>query len=168
MELYDIIFYLLALMVVASAAIVVGAKNIVRAAYALLFTFLGVAGIYILLGADFIGVTQLMVYVGGILILILFGIMLTSKVYSVDIRKDNAYIIPSIVIVGIFAAFLIFIMTETAWPVASNPAFPNTTVFELGKSLLVHYSLIFEILAVLLLIALIGAATLARNDNKEK
>ncbi len=168
MELYDIIFYLLALMVVASAAIVVGAKNIVRAAYALLFTFLGVAGIYILLGADFIGVTQLMVYVGGILILILFGIMLTSKVYSVDIRKDNAYIIPAIVIVGVFAAFMIFIMTETAWPVASNPTFPNTTVFELGKSLLVHYSLIFEILAVLLLIALIGAATLARNDNKEK
>ncbi len=167
MELYDIIFYLVALMVVVSAAIVVGSKNIVRAAYSLLFTFLGVAGIYILLGADFIGVTQLMVYVGGILILLLFGIMLTNKVYSVDIRRENAYIIPSIVIVGIFAAFLIFVMTETNW-VTADPTFPNTTVFELGKTLLVHYSIIFEILAIVLLIALIGAATLARNDNKER
>ncbi len=167
MELYDIIFYLIALTVVVSAAIVVGSKNIVRAAYSLLFTFLGVAGIYILLGADFIGVTQLMVYVGGILILLLFGIMLTNKVYSVDIRRENSYIIPSIVIVGIFAAFLIFVMTETNW-VTADPTFPNTTVFELGKTLLVHYSIIFEILAIVLLIALIGAATLARNDNKER
>jgi len=167
MELYDIIFYLVALMVVVSAAMVVGSKNIVRAAYSLLFTFLGVAGIYILLGADFIGVTQLMVYVGGILILLLFGIMLTNKVYSVDIRRENAYIIPSIVIVGIFAAFLIFVMTETNW-VTADPTFPNTTVFDLGKTLLVHYSLIFEILAIVLLIALIGAATMARNDNKER
>ncbi len=167
MELYDIIFYLLALLIVVSAGIVVGSKNIVRSAYALLFTFLGIAGIYVLLGADFIGVTQLMVYVGGILILLLFGIMLTNRVYSVDIKTENSYIIPSIVIVGIFAAFMIFIMTETNWQVV-DPTFPTTTIFDLGKTLLVHYSIIFEILAILLLIALIGAATLARNDNKEK
>jgi NADH-quinone oxidoreductase subunit J len=167
MELYDIIFYLLAVLIVISAFIVVGSKNIVHSAYALLFTFLGVAGIYILLGSDFIGVTQLMVYVGGILVLLLFGIMLTNRVYSVEIKTASSYIIPSITIVGIFAAFLLFLMTETNWNVA-DPTFPETTVFSLGKTLLTQYSIIFEILAIVLLIALIGAATIARSDNKER
>ncbi len=167
MELYDIIFYFFALMIIASAGIVVGSKNLAYSAYALLFTFLGVAAIYILLGSDFIGVVQLMVYVGGILILLLFGIMLTNKITSVEIRNESTFVIPTIIAIGIFAAFLIFIMTSTNWTVFTSQ-FPSSTIKSIGKELLTKYSFIFELMAVILLIALIGAATLARNDNKEK
>ncbi len=167
MELYDIIFYFFALMIVGSAAVVVGSKNLAYSAFSLLFTFLGVAGIYVMLGADFIGVVQLMVYVGGILILLLFGIMLTNKITSVEIRNESTFVIPTIIAVGIFAAFLIFVMTETNWTTLA-PQFPNSTIKLLGRELLTSYSFVFELLAVILLIALIGAATLARNDNKEK
>ena len=167
MELYDIIFYLFAILVIGSAAIVVASKNLAHSAFSLLFTFLGVAGIYVMLGSDFIGVVQLMVYVGGILILLLFGIMLTNKITSVEIRNESTFVIPTIVTIGIFAAFLIFIMTETNWTVL-QPQFPRTTIKSIGTELLTHYSFVFELLAIILLIALIGAATLARNDNKEK
>jgi len=84
MGLYDIIFYLFAIITVVSAAIVVNVKNIVHAAYSMLLTFFGVAGIYVLLGADFLAVVQIMVYVGGILILLLFGVMLTNKITNVE------------------------------------------------------------------------------------
>ncbi|MEK6571394.1 MAG: NADH-quinone oxidoreductase subunit J, partial [Bacteroidota bacterium] len=78
MQLFDIVFYVFALVTVVSAFVVVFSKNIVHSAFSLLFTFFGVAGLYVLLNADFLAVTQLLIYVGGILILLLFGVMLTS------------------------------------------------------------------------------------------
>ena len=80
-----VFFYLFAALIVGSALLVVLLRNIVRSAFALFFTLFGVAGIYILLGADFVGVTQVLIYIGGVLILIVFGVMLTHNVYSVDI-----------------------------------------------------------------------------------
>ncbi len=72
MGIYDIIFYLFAAVTVLSAFFVVTTRNIVRAAFFLLFTFFGVAGIYVLLGADFVAIVQFIVYVGGILDLVDF------------------------------------------------------------------------------------------------
>ncbi|HKJ82064.1 MAG TPA: NADH-quinone oxidoreductase subunit J, partial [Ignavibacteriaceae bacterium] len=83
MNIYDIIFYLFAIITLVSAFFVVTTRNIIYSAYYLLFTFFGVAGIYVLLGADFIAIVQLVVYVGGILILLLFGVMLTNKITHV-------------------------------------------------------------------------------------
>jgi NADH-quinone oxidoreductase subunit J len=166
MELYDIIFYFFAAMILVSGFVVVGSKNIVYSAYSLLFVLIGIAAFYILLGADFLGVVQLMVYVGGILILLLFGIMLTNKVKGVEIKSDSNFVIPSLITIAVFTAFLLFIITETNWQ-ETTPEFVQTTVKSLGIELIQNYSLVFEILAVVLLIALIGAATLARNDNKE-
>jgi NADH-quinone oxidoreductase subunit J len=72
-----LVFYLFALVTVGSAAVVVLARSLIYSAFALLFTFFGVAGLYVILGADFLAATQLLVYVGGILVLLLFGVMLT-------------------------------------------------------------------------------------------
>ncbi len=88
MTLYDFIFYLFAAITIVSAFFVVTLRNIVYSAFFLLFTFFGVAGIYIILGADFVAMVQLIVYVGGILILILFGVMLTNKITNVQLKQE--------------------------------------------------------------------------------
>ena len=167
MELYDIIFYLFALVTVASAFMVVTSKNIVHAAFYMLFTFFGVAGLYVLLGADFIAVVQLLVYVGGILILLLFGVMLTNRITNVDIRTGTTHIIPAVIGIGIlWGALTAVIGFKTAWKV--NPAADmKPTTVELGNMLITDYVLIFELLGILLLIALIGAASFARRDVEE-
>ena len=89
MDLYTILFYMFAVITLGSACIVVFSRNIVRSAFALLFAFFGVAALYVFLLADFIAVTQLLIYVGGILVLILFAVMLTNRQINVDIRTGT-------------------------------------------------------------------------------
>src|SRR6266567_6723821 len=84
----QVIFYFFAVLTVASAAIVVFSSSLIYSAFALLFTFFGVAALYVFLGADFLAATQLVIYVGGILILLLFGVMLTHKIYDLDLRSE--------------------------------------------------------------------------------
>lgn len=165
MGLYDLIFYLFAAITVVSGIIVVNAKNIVHAAFAMLLTFFGVAGIYVLLGADFLAVVQIMVYVGGILILLLFGVMLTNKITNVEIRSGSIQVIPAIIGLAVFAAILFSIMTSTKWR-SEQFDIPFTTTYRIGEVLLSEYVLIFELFGILLLIALIGAASIARRDKE--
>lgn len=165
MGLYDLIFYLFAIITIVSGIIVVNSKNIVHAAFSLLLTFFGVSGIYVLLGADFLAIVQIMVYVGGILILLLFGVMLTNKITNVEIRSGSIQVIPAIIGLAVFAAILFWIMTSTNW--YSVPfEIPWTTTYEIGEVLLTQYVLVFELLGILLLIALIGAASIARRDKE--
>ena len=84
-----IVFYLFAAISVGSALLVVLARSLIYSAFALLGAFFGVAGLYVLLGADFLAATQLLVYVGGILVLLLFGVMLTHKIYDLDLRSET-------------------------------------------------------------------------------
>mgnify|MGYP000870753705 FL=1 len=165
MNLYDLIFYLFAAVTLLSAAVVVSSKNIIYSAFSLVLTFFGVAGLYILLGADFIGVVQILVYVGGIMILLLFGVMLTNKITSVDIRTGTINVLPSAIAIGVFMGLVTSIMIWTKW-VSFPTETPLTTTNELGKLLITEYVLIFELLAILLLVALIGAASIARRDKE--
>ncbi len=162
MNIYDIIFYLFAIITVLSAFFVVNTRNIVYSAFYLLFTFFGVAGIYVLLGADFIAVVQLIVYVGGILILIMFGVMLTNKITNVQIKTGTLQVVPAAIGVGIFAGIIAAVMITTNWK-SYNTTIPTSTAGSLGMVLLQQYALVFELLGILLLIALIGAASIARK-----
>jgi NADH-quinone oxidoreductase subunit J len=165
MNIYDIIFYIFAAITILSALFVVTTRNIVHSAFYLLFTFFGVAGIYVLLGADFIAIAQIMVYVGGILILILFGVMLTNKITSVEIRTGTVQMLPAAIGVAIFMGAVISVMIMTNWK--SEPGMlPVTTTKDLGHLLINDYVLIFELLGILLLIALIGAASIARREKE--
>jgi NADH-quinone oxidoreductase subunit J len=165
MNYYDVIFYLFAIITVLSAFVVVTSRNIVHAAYSLLLTLFGVSGIYVLLGADFLAVVQIMVYVGGILILLLFGVMLTNKITSVDIRTGTVHLLPAAIGAGILLGAITSIMVWTKW--REEPGeIPLTTTNEIGKLLITDYVLIFELLGILLLVALIGAASIARREQE--
>lgn len=165
MTFYDIIFYLFALITVLSAFIVVTTRNVIYSGFSLLFTFFGVAGIYVLLGADFLAIVQIMVYVGGILILILFGVMLTNKITNVDIRTGTVHLLPAAIGIGILFGALVSVMVLTDWK-TSDVTIPITTTYSIGRELLTNYVLIFELLGLLLLVVLIGAASIARRDKE--
>ncbi|MEI8133795.1 MAG: NADH-quinone oxidoreductase subunit J [bacterium] len=105
--MFDFIFYCFAIITVAGAFVTALSKNIVYAAFALLFTFFGIAGLYVMANADFLAVTQLMIYVGGILILLIFGVMLTTRIGSVDIRVGSG----SKWVAGIMATALFVILS---------------------------------------------------------
>ncbi|MGE5796971.1 MAG: NADH-quinone oxidoreductase subunit J [Ignavibacteria bacterium] len=163
MSIYDFIFYLFAAITILSAYFVVTVRNIVRSAFFLLFTFFGVTGLYVLLGADFVAIVQLIVYIGGILILLLFGVMLTNKITSVQIKTGTWQVVPAAIGVGLFAGILAFTLFHTNWKTGSRQI-ANSTLVGLGTLLMQEYIIVFELLGMLLLIALIGAATLARKS----
>ena len=162
MTLYAILFYFFALITVGSAFIVVSTKNVMYAAFSLMLTFFGVAGIYVLLGADFIAIVQLIVYVGGILILILFGVMLTNKITDAEIKTGVSQILPSTIVVGLLFGILFKFMIQTKWHIESN-AIAGNGLQQVGSLLMNEYIIIFELLGILLTIALIGAASIARK-----
>jgi NADH-quinone oxidoreductase subunit J len=166
MTLYDLAFYIFAAVTLISAVVVVSTRHIVYSAFSLLFTFMGVAGIYVLLGADFIAVVQVVIYVGGILILMLFGVMLTNKITNVQIKTGTLQIIPAVIGIGLFAGILVNLLLNTNWKISNTEVPLTTTIYELGRYLITDYVLIFELLGILLLVALIGAATIARKDNE--
>jgi NADH-quinone oxidoreductase subunit J len=162
MNTYDLIFYLFALLTLVSALFVVTNKNIVHSAFYLLFTFFGVAGIYVLLGSDFVAIVQLIVYVGGILILLLFGVMLTNKITNVEIRTGTINIFSALIGVGLLTGALLAAVLYAPWKESvPQEAVPTTSI--LGNLLMNEYVLIFELLGIILLIALIGAASIARR-----
>jgi NADH-quinone oxidoreductase subunit J len=161
-NIYDIIFYLFAAVTLLSAFFVVTTRNIVRAAFFLLFTFFGVSGIYVLLGADFVAIVQLIVYVGGILILLIFGVMITNKITEVEIKTGTIHTLPAAIGVGLFTGMMGAVVLNTNWMQIDTPM-PVSTLSAIGNMLLNEYVLVFELLGILLLVALIGAASMARK-----
>jgi len=165
MSLYSLIFYFFAIIIVASAVYVVTTKNIIHSAVSLFITLFGIAAIYVLLYADFIAITQIMVYIGGILVLLIFGIMLTNKVTDVDLKTKNLSVFPSAIFVTGLTALLIFILLTTKWKIATEPLQTDVTIAKIGVLLLTDYLLPFEIASIVLLIALIGAAMYSRKEK---
>ncbi len=162
----DLIFYLLAALTVVPAFWVVLSKNLVHSGFALLMTLLGAAGLYAWLGADFIAVTQLMVYIGGVLVLILFVVMMT-RVPKNDrpVRGLDRYV-PA----GVFAlatlGLLYKVITGAGWNAAALPTAEPTTA-EIGVNFMTNYIFPFEYVSLVLLAALVGAALLIRERRPE-
>ncbi len=162
-----VFFYIFAVMIIGSALLVVMMKNIVRSAFALFFTLFGVAGIYIMLGADFVGVVQILIYIGGILILIVFGVMLTHRAYSVAIFNRTGTVVMGTVSAIITFTIIYYAVKKASWLVIGyKPNLPTT--HSIGMQLLTTYLLPFELASVLLVLAMIGAAYLIRSEIKGK
>lgn len=185
----DILFWVVAVITVGSAGMVLFSRGIVHMAFWLLSSLAGFAGLYLLLGADFLGFTQIIVYIGGILILFLFGVMLTHT-GDVPVRERMPWKVmaPGIVIVLVMSCVLIFLVVGNPWleappedvaalgpaPVGEegeiqqreSPAAPPTAE-DIGVFFMSKYILPFEVVSVLLLVALIGATYVARSRAEE-
>jgi NADH:ubiquinone oxidoreductase subunit 6 (subunit J) len=157
------VFYILAAIIVGSGVMVVSLKNIFHCALFLVLSLFGVAGIYILLSAEFLAAVQVLIYVGAITILMIFAIMLTAKLYSAKIRQSNEQVIPGIIIVAALLVATIVTLSRTAWKLSDAAPQVESTV-GIGRMLLTKYVLPFEVVSVVLLSALIGAIVIARRD----
>ncbi|MYB65753.1 NADH-quinone oxidoreductase subunit J [Candidatus Poribacteria bacterium] len=170
LSLKTFIFYGFALITIASAFAVVSVRNIVHAAFALMVTLFGVAGLYVFLQADFLAATQVIVYVGGILVLILFGVMMTSGRLEMRIHIQRGQLLLG---GGISLALLMLLLTV----IANTPKWENLTddgltlkptTERIGKLILEDKFLLpFEVASVLLLVALIGAALISRKEIRD-
>jgi len=160
----DIVFWIIVGLTIGSALMVVQSKSLLYSAYALLFTFMGVTGLYVFLWADFLAVVQVVVYVGGILVLIIFGIMLTNKITSVNISHASMQKSAGAIVVVGFMAILGYMVFNTPWIQLANSE-PDQTTETIGYLLMMDYLLPFEAASLLLLGALISATTLSRKEN---
>ena len=164
MPLTEIVFWLIAVFTIVSASFVVLNNQLLYSAIALLFSLFGVAGLYIFLWADFIAGIQLLVYIGGINVLIIFGIMLTNKISSVRLSQTNVQQGVGAVVALWLLILISLVISKTPW-LQIEASEPAETVSVIGTLLLSKYLLPFEAISLLLLGALIGAALLSREAS---
>ncbi len=159
-------FFLLASVVLISSVGVALAPNILYSAFSLLGTLAGIAGLYLYLGADFVGIVQLLIYVGGILVLILFAVLLTNKIGEVRLSNLSAGLSLGVPASVALFALLARVATSTQWPLTEEAAAPGTA--RLGDAFLREHLLPFELASLILLMALVGAMVIARRAAKEE
>jgi len=163
-------FYTFAALAIGSGLLAATAHKIVHSAFSLLATFFGVAGIYAVLGNDFMAVTQVVVYVGGILVLLVFGVLLTDRIPDeFRMTKPRAYV-PAVLAAALTFVCLAWAITGTSWMrlphVLADPGVAEPRTAEIGVSLLTDYLLPFEFASILLLVVLVGAARVARGGTR--
>jgi NADH:ubiquinone oxidoreductase subunit 6 (subunit J) len=180
MSLVQVLFYLMTFIVVASALYVASTKNLVRCIFMFFVTLFALAGLYVLALADFVAITQIVIYVGGILVLILFAFMLSGKeTLNIIAQQRKQFIsisnLPALLLAGLFLVVIvnmIFKMNADNLPwiktaiAQNNVVSPNAdTNQNIGINLMTKYLLPFEAISIVLMIALIGAAHLSRKET---
>ena len=144
---------------------VVTSRNIFHCAVFLALALFCIAGVYLFLSAEFLAVVQVLIYVGAIVTLFLFAIMLTANIGDRSIRHTNRQVLAGSVIAIMICAFFIFVIVGEPWKKALVQAQP-LTLQEIGKSLMSVYALPFEVISLILLAVLVGAIVIGRV-NKE-
>ncbi|HOF86487.1 MAG TPA: NADH-quinone oxidoreductase subunit J [Armatimonadota bacterium] len=170
---YNIILLLLAAVTLLGAVRVIATRSVIHAAFWLFPVFAGIAGFYLLLGAQFLAAIQVLIYIGAILVLIIFAVTLTRNAMDSDDAPANRFGVPVFLAAIMLLAAVIGAAGHTRWPaafatidhIALAPGLEVTGVPALGVTLLQHYLLPFEIASVLLLAGMIGAIVLARRER---
>jgi NADH-quinone oxidoreductase subunit J len=157
-----------------SASVILWSKNVLYAAFSLLLTFLGIAALYVLMGADFLAVTQILVYVGGILVLLIFGVMLTNQQGNKENGKNDVLTSSTNRFMGILVALSLFSLLFYTFARA-NFVTIQSSLFEtveatastatIGLELMTNFVFPFEISGILLMATLIGAAYLSSKTK---
>jgi len=162
-----LLFYLFAALAVVGGLMAALLPRIVHAVFSLLLCFLGVTGIYLLAGADFLAITQLVVYIGGVMVLLAFGILLTGRTSEALGEKEARprHRLPGVVLgLVLFVGLLAAIMASTDFRVGGQEP-TDGTIAGIGRLLLGDYIILFEFASILLLVALVGAAYLVRRER---
>lgn len=180
MTMVKILFYLMAFITLGSALVVAAGKNLVRSIFMFFVTLFGLAGLYVLALADFVAVTQVVIYVGGILVLILFAFMLSGKEALDKMELQGSSLIslknaPALFLAALFMVIMLNVIFKAQvdhlpWiqhAVETHNTMPvnDTGINEIGVSLMTRYLLPFEVISILLMVALIGAAHLSRREG---
>jgi NADH-quinone oxidoreductase subunit J len=159
----DVLFFFLSAVTVGGALAVAFARNILRSAVGLLAALLGVGGLYVFLSADFVAITQVLVYIGGVLVLVLFAVMLTSKITEVQVSNTSVGLLGGVLLFLAVAPVLGAVAFLTPWAEhVPGPLAPTTQA--IGDAFLTRWLLPFEVASLLLLATLVGAVVMARKE----
>ena len=164
MGIEALLFWIFCAMTVVGGLMAVLVPRIVHAVFSLLLCFMGVTGIYALAGADFLAITQIVVYVGGVLVLLAFGVLLTGRTAEVLALREVRHRKLGIAIGALLFAGLLAALRASSFVPGGRPAGQGTTA-DIGRLLLGRYIIAFEFASILLLVALVGAAYLVRRDK---
>jgi NADH:ubiquinone oxidoreductase subunit 6 (subunit J) len=158
------VFIILSAVALVGAVGVVSNRNLFRAALFLVLSFIGVAGLYILLSAELLAMIQILVYVGAISILIVFAVMLSGRIMSPDFKARNEQWLMGLFTAVVLFGVLVFVLLKVQWPVVEAQV-PADAISKLGQALVYadQFVLPFEVASVLLLVALVGAVIIARE-----
>ncbi|HEY5284631.1 MAG TPA: NADH-quinone oxidoreductase subunit J [Polyangia bacterium] len=165
MQTEFIIFVFLALATLIGAASVALSRNIFWSAMGLLSSLVGVGGLYVMLSADFVAITQVLVYIGGVLVLIIFAVMLTSHIQDINVSNRSMGLVGGYLVFFVTATLLCFVAIWTPWKLTGELPVADTTV-AIGNGLLGTWLLPFEIASVVLVATLVGAIVIARKEVK--
>lgn len=159
-------FFVLAACAISGAVMALNLTRVVHTVLALAFTFISLAGLYVLLGAEFAAFVQVLVYVGAVTILMIFGIMMTRHDHEPQERVRPLQ--EALAAIGCLALFaILFFAIRTADFPAPAAELPKDNVGELGKLIFSGYAIPFELMSVLLTVAFIGAVTIARREEDD-
>jgi NADH-quinone oxidoreductase subunit J len=156
-------FWILSAVTLVAAGGVMVSRNLLHAVLFLILTFVGIAGFFVLLSADFIAMAQIIIYVGAIAVLVLFAVLLTPRA-----GRDNGetqFALPGMLLAVCLAVVFLFVIHDTAWK--TGDVAPDLSAAVLGEALLTTWVLPFELASVLLTAALVGAIMLARTAEEE-
>lgn len=159
------LFWVFFFVIVISALMVVSLKNIFHCALMLIVCLAGVAGIYILLHAEFLAAAQVLIYVGAVSVLMIFAVMLTSQLTSHKIVQTNKNAMIAFLACLIFALGVWLLATQSSAWNWSAQELPANNIESIGKLLMTQFMLPFEVVSILMLAALIGAIVLAREER---
>ena len=155
------VFYLIEGLTVFFALRMVISRNVFHSAILLALTLMGIACIYLYLEAEFLAVVQILIYVGAIVTLFIFVIMLTTRIQDRAIRQTNRQVLASVVVTSIFLCLFIAMIGRNPWH-AARPKTEVLSLAQLGMSLMTTYVLPFEVISLILLVALVGAAVIGK------
>jgi len=161
--LTNLTFYVLSFCVIAGGIFVVSSRNLFHSAVFLVFTLFSVAGIFVMLDAYLLAAVQVLIYVGAVAMLMIFGVMLTTQLTNVRLRHVNEQQVPALIVCLFFVGFLIYGLWGTPFRI-SRLAAPADVSRTLGTMLMTKYVLPFEVVSVLLLAALVGAVVIAKKE----
>jgi len=161
----QITFYVIAVTMIIGAICVVTLKNIFHCTLSLALVAMGAAGLYFMLDAEFLAVVQVLVYVGAVVTLIAFVVMLTQRVSGKEFKQSNEQKALSFFVSFVILGLFLWKLPNVAWK-TSAPTNQLADIQTIGNALLTNYIFPFEIISVILLVALIGAIVLARREHK--
>lgn len=161
-----IVFFILALFTLGGAVFMLTLEKVVHMVIALAFTFISIAGLFVMLEAEFLAFAQVLIYGGAVTIIMLFGIMLTKHDDRDETRRKGQSIYAGI---GVLALFLIilYVLNGVNWSSPDLALFDSNTK-QIGVQLFTKYVIPFELTSILLLVALVGAIILARRDEEDE
>lgn len=181
MSLLQALFYVMAVITIGSALFVAYSNNLVRSVFMFFITLFGLAGLYVFAMADFVAITQIVIYVGGILVLILFAFMLSGRETLGRLKHQATKFVgfknlPSLILAALFFVVLLNVISKAGvnhlpWIRQATSAGnvingTDTTTENIGINLMTSYLLPFEAVSILLMMVLMGAAHLSRKEEE--